>query len=113
MWLAVAAIVAPGLLLSVGSILLALYVLSAPGCSAATDAGRLAHRVVGAAIVVVIVATWVAIAFAIGRPKATAIRLVLAALPMLLVPLIVVTGESLLDARLDAVGDGGSGGSCF
>ena len=88
------------------------YTASAPDCSAVTAPGKAAHRIAGAALVVALLGSWAAVGVGVARRPGTARRIVTAALPLFLAPLLLLGTSAALDARMNAIGDDG-GSSCF
>jgi hypothetical protein len=111
-WVVVVLTLVAGGLVSHVVLLLGLYTAGAPDCSAVTAAGKTAHRVVGGAVALVVVGGWAAVLVAIARVTRSLRRIVLAALPLVVAPLLLAGASAALDARMEAIGDEG-GSSCF
>ena len=111
-WLVIALVLAGGALVSLVVLLLGLYTLSAPACSTVTSRGRAAHRLAGIVIVLGLAGTWATALLGVTRATGTRLRIAVAALPLVLAPLLITATSATLDARMDAIGDDG-GSSCF
>jgi Na+-driven multidrug efflux pump len=113
-WALVGTVLGAGWLLGLVVVLLGLYVASGPDCSAVTAAGTSAQRIAGFVLVTGTVAVCGGAAVGAVRTRAPLLlRLAFAALPLVLVPLLVTTVDHQLEHRLDVIGDEGNGSSCF
>ena len=105
-------ILAAGTVVALVVVLLGLLIAGAPDCSASTPGGKAAHRVAGGTMLVGVVALGVTVAIGIARARRVGRRIVLAALPLVLAPLLAFGASVALNAGMEALGDDGSG-SCF
>ena len=111
-WALVVVALMAGGLVSLVVLFLGLYTLSAPDCSAATAAGKAAHRVAGGATTVLLLGLWALVVAGLARARQPARRIAVAGLPLVLAPLLLLGVTAALNARMDTIGDDG-GTSCF